>query len=154
MNEKDVKGFARLLEDAGYSGAIRLITDDLLPVALKHGISLYDAAKRYADTWEEQDTSWYQLGEAFTKIDRAKLAELNIHEPLKVEMFVTSSHVTTALGEMNRAGRNRERRREALRNFVSSYFLTDDEDLILKYMSAIGKKLSERRAAQRPYPIK
>lgn len=80
--QKDFEEFARLLESHGYSGALRLIVDDLLPIARKHKISILEAAKRYVNCDEDQDTSFYQLGQALMRIGNDTLERLNIHHPL------------------------------------------------------------------------
>jgi len=82
MNQEDINSFARLLENAGYEKALRLIQDELIPLAKKKGISLRQAAIDYSDTNEEQDTSWYQLHLALTEIPKSELESLNINEPL------------------------------------------------------------------------
>jgi hypothetical protein len=53
--------FARILEHAGYHGALDLIQEELVPIARENGLNLINAARRYSDDDEEQDTSWYQL---------------------------------------------------------------------------------------------
>ena len=69
MNETDeIKKFAGLLESAGYERALELIKDELVPLAQQHGLSLYEAARMYANADEEQDTSWFQLAEALRNL--------------------------------------------------------------------------------------
>jgi hypothetical protein len=70
MNKKNIERFAILLEDAGYEGALGLIEDELIPLAMKMGISLWDAAWEYSDQDGEQDTSWFQLFHALQKIGK------------------------------------------------------------------------------------
>jgi len=70
MNEEDIERFAALLEGAGYSGALDLIKDELVPLARGRGISLWDAAWEYSNQDEEQDTSWFQLFHALQKIGK------------------------------------------------------------------------------------
>lgn len=81
MEQKDLDKFAELLERAGYSEALRLIKENLIPIAEKQHISLWDAACTYADCDEEQDTSWYQLFQALLEIDSKSLPP-SIFKPL------------------------------------------------------------------------
>ena len=82
MEQKDVDRFAELLEDAGYAGACELIQEELIPLAQKKHISLFDAAREYANQDEEQDTSWFQLSHALLKIPRSLINAIEIHRPL------------------------------------------------------------------------
>ncbi len=70
MDKEKIERLAMLLEDAGYEGALYLIETKLVPLAIKEGISLWDAAYKYSDQDEEQDTSWFQLFHALQKIDK------------------------------------------------------------------------------------
>ena len=76
--ENDIWKFVDLLERNGFSGAEDLMRDELIPIAKKHGISLYDAARRYADADQDQDTSFYQLAEALCKIRKKKILQLQV----------------------------------------------------------------------------
>ena len=58
------------MERAGYEGALDLIKDKLIPLAMERSISLWDAACEYSDPDEEQDTSWFQLFHALQKIGK------------------------------------------------------------------------------------
>ncbi len=80
--EADIYRFASLLEKAGYKEALKLIEEDLVPLAQKKHISLLDAALDYADQDEEQDTSWFQLFHALNRLSNDSLKSLNIHKPL------------------------------------------------------------------------
>ena len=66
--KESIDRFAMALEDAGFEGALDLIKDKLIPLALEKDISLWDAAWEYADQDEEQDTSWFQLFHALLDI--------------------------------------------------------------------------------------
>lgn len=66
--------FAKLIQDAGYGeGALRLIEEELIPLAKKEGLSLIEAALRYANCDEEQDTSWCQLHDALTRMRKEEV---------------------------------------------------------------------------------
>ena len=67
MSEKTISDFAIRLELAGYSDALKLVTDELVPLARKKNISLLAAAWEYANQEEEQDTSYFQLFHALQK---------------------------------------------------------------------------------------
>lgn len=82
MNQQDVEAFAALLEKAGYSGALKLIEENLLPLAREQKISLWHAADGYADPDQDQDTSYFQLFDAILQIDLSAVKSINIHEPL------------------------------------------------------------------------
>lgn len=82
MEDKDVVAFINLLEEAGYEGAEILIRKMLIPYAKKNGLSLWEAVDNHADDGEDQDTSWYQLYEALTKISEESVDKLDIFEPL------------------------------------------------------------------------
>jgi len=82
MEQKDIDRFAELLEDAGYAGAHELIQEELIPLARKEHISLFDAARKYANQDEEQDTSWFQLFNALLEIPRSLIDIIDIHRPL------------------------------------------------------------------------
>jgi len=82
MEQKDVERFAELLEKAGYTGALELIQDELIPLAQKEHISLFNAARKYANQDEEQDTSWFQLFHALQAIPRSLINTIDIHRPL------------------------------------------------------------------------
>jgi hypothetical protein len=81
----NVNRFAFYLEKAGYSGALKLILRELLPLARKKQISLLDAAWEYANQEEEQDTSYFQLFHALQLIkpDVLESSELNIKQVIK-----------------------------------------------------------------------
>jgi hypothetical protein len=81
MEQKDLDKFAELLERAGYSGALRLIKENLIPIAEKQHISLLAAAREYADCDEEQDASRYELFEALSEI-KCKFLPPSIFKPL------------------------------------------------------------------------
>ena len=68
MKEIDIEHFANLLEKAGFSGALDLIKENIVPIILAKKISLVEAAYQYADPEEDQDTSWYQLWGALQNI--------------------------------------------------------------------------------------
>ncbi len=70
MDKEKRERFAILLEEAGYEGALDLIETELVPLATEKGISLWDAAWKYSDQDEEQDTSWYQLFHALLEVAR------------------------------------------------------------------------------------
>lgn len=82
MKRIDVLVFAELLERAGYEDPLPLLEEDLIPIAQEKNISLWQAAHEYADSDADQDTAWYQLHLAFTKIPALYIDSLNIHEPL------------------------------------------------------------------------
>ena len=69
ITEQEQLDFANKLEKVGFWGALRLIKEDLVPLAKEKNISLIDAAYLYADQDEEQDTSWFQLDRALRKIE-------------------------------------------------------------------------------------
>lgn len=75
MDKKNIEKFAMLLENAGYEGALYLIETELIPLAMKNNISLWDAACKYSDQDEEQDTSWFQLFHALQKIPQRAFLE-------------------------------------------------------------------------------
>ena len=79
---KELEEFARVLETRGFTGAIDLVVDDLLPIAQEQGISILAAANRYANCDEEQDTSFYILSQVLLKVGRSELEDLDIHRPL------------------------------------------------------------------------
>jgi len=81
----DINKFALYLERGGYSGALRLIEEVLLPLAKKGQISLLDAAWEYANQDEEQDTSYFQLFHALQRIssDILKSSDLDINAPMR-----------------------------------------------------------------------
>lgn len=81
MEQKDIEKFAEILERAGYEEALPLIVEDLIPIAKEKHISLWDAARQYANCDEEQDTSWYQLFQALLEIPR-KSVPPSVREPL------------------------------------------------------------------------
>jgi len=81
MTQQNVERFAALLEEKGYQGAMKLIMEDLIPMARKHKISLHAAAKKYADCDQEENTSWYRLGIALNKIKKGELSELGADKP-------------------------------------------------------------------------
>ena len=72
VEKENIYRFAISLENAGYEGALDLIKDELIPLALEKGISLWDAAWEYADQDEERDTSWFQLFHALLKVPLSK----------------------------------------------------------------------------------
>ena len=82
MSNQDVEAFARMLENAGFEGALELIQETLIPAAKELHMSLWDAAWEYANPDEEQDTSWFQLSRALFRVSYPKACKLNIHEPL------------------------------------------------------------------------
>ncbi|HUD04203.1 MAG TPA: hypothetical protein VMR73_01790 [Candidatus Paceibacterota bacterium] len=83
MNENDIVLFAELLEKSGYKGALSLIREDLITLAKRRHISLFQAASEYANQDEEQDTSWYQLFQALQRVSHKKLEALKgIHQML------------------------------------------------------------------------
>ena len=82
MDGIDIEEFSRLLEDAGFAGALTLVQETLIPLAQAQHISLSKAAWEYADQDEEQDTSWYQLFHALQRIPASSINSLNIHRPL------------------------------------------------------------------------
>jgi len=82
MKDKDVVAFINLLEEAGCEYAKNLVRKILIPLAKEKGISLMEAADRYADDGEEQDTSEYQLWLALTRISEESIQALDIHKPL------------------------------------------------------------------------
>ena len=77
LKQNDIEEFANILETNGYSGAMSLVVDDLIPIAKKHRISLLASAKRYANCDEHRDTSFYQLGVTLNKIDPHRLTKFN-----------------------------------------------------------------------------
>ncbi len=82
MNEKSIDELAKLLESAGYTGALLLINNELIPLAKEKHISLYEAALKYADPDEQQDTSWHQLHLALLKLDPQEVEKLDIKTDL------------------------------------------------------------------------
>lgn len=87
MDRKDIENFAGLLDAAGYAaeyggGALELIEKELIPFAREKKISLLEAAWKYADQDEEQDTSWFQLFHALQACPPNILKSLDIHQPL------------------------------------------------------------------------
>ncbi len=76
MNVENIGQFCLLLERNGYDGAFRLVHEDLIPIARRHGLSLLEAAKRYANCDEDQDTSFFQLGETLRRINEADFRRL------------------------------------------------------------------------------
>ncbi len=70
--KESIHRFAISLESAGFEGALDLIKDELIPLALEKDISLWDAAWEYADQDEEQDTSWFQLFHALLDVYPSK----------------------------------------------------------------------------------
>ena len=82
MNKEDIEGFAKILEEADYNGALDLIQGALIPLAEEYHISLYDAAWKYADQDEEQDTSQSQLFYALQKVLNSSIVHLDIYKPL------------------------------------------------------------------------
>ena len=83
LEKRDVYVFANLLEKAGFEEALALLEDEIHPLAQEQEISLLEAAWKYADAGEEQDTSRYQLFQALQDIPVCKLNELrSIHDPL------------------------------------------------------------------------
>jgi hypothetical protein len=84
MTKDEIREFAQLLESNGFGGAIDLIREELYPVALKHGLSMYQVAIRYADVDpENEDGSWYKFGQALWKISEKDLRRLHTHNPIK-----------------------------------------------------------------------
>jgi len=61
QERQDELDFARLLEINGFVGALKLIDEKIKPLAKKECLTLFDAAWKYANANEDQDTSWYQL---------------------------------------------------------------------------------------------
>jgi hypothetical protein len=80
MNKVDSE-FAEILEKAGYVGALNLVQNELRPLATKLRCALREAAWRYANQDEEQDTSSYQLFHALQKIPKEK-RPVRTNEPL------------------------------------------------------------------------
>ena len=70
ISEKAIEDFADRLEHAGYSDALKLVNNDLVPLAREKNMSLIDAAWEYANPDEEQDTSYFQLFHALQEIAR------------------------------------------------------------------------------------
>ena len=79
--EQQMFAFAEVLERAGYSGALRLLQKELLPLAKSMRTSLVHAAWTYADGNEEHETTMYRLWEALQAIDDAVLDQCNIFTP-------------------------------------------------------------------------
>ncbi len=80
----NINKFALYLEKAGYAGALKLIKNELLPLAKKKQISLLDAAWEYANQDEEQDTSPFQLFHALQRVgpNILKSSDLDISRPI------------------------------------------------------------------------
>ncbi len=70
ITEQNIVDFANRLEIAGYSNAIDLARTKLVPLARKENISLMEAAHRYANQNEDQDTSYFQLFHALQRFSR------------------------------------------------------------------------------------
>jgi hypothetical protein len=68
VDKKNIERFTMLLENAGYEEALNLIKNELIPLAVENGISLWEAAWKYSNQDEEQDTSSFQLFHALQKI--------------------------------------------------------------------------------------
>jgi len=79
----NIDKFALYLEEAGYDGALKLIKEELLPLAKNKQLSLLDAAWEYANQDEEQDTSYFQLFHALQRIGPNVLgsSDLGINQP-------------------------------------------------------------------------
>ena len=67
MRKMELEEFAALLQLYGFDGAQRLVKEDLNPTAIKHGITIVAAAKRYANVDDEQDTSFNLLGKTLIR---------------------------------------------------------------------------------------
>ncbi|OGZ12368.1 MAG: hypothetical protein A3D67_00070 [Candidatus Lloydbacteria bacterium RIFCSPHIGHO2_02_FULL_51_22] len=67
--------FARVLEKAGYKKALGLIQNELLSLARRKHISLWDAA------WEHAELS-EPLSRALQEIPNLAIKNLDIHKPL------------------------------------------------------------------------
>lgn len=63
-----ISKFEQQLEKAGFSGALRFIREELVPLAEKEDLSLIEAALRCANSDEDQDSSCYQLWLALLKL--------------------------------------------------------------------------------------
>ncbi len=79
---EDVVILIRLLKAGGLEHAQEVVWDELVPLAKESHISIYQAVRNHADDDEEQDTSWYQMWLALTKISREEIESLDIHKPL------------------------------------------------------------------------
>jgi hypothetical protein len=72
--------FAKLLEEVGgYIGAWDLVQDELVPLAVRKGMSLISAAKVYADDDADEGTSSYKLFLALVLVPVQPINDLDIH---------------------------------------------------------------------------
>ena len=87
----NIDKFALYLEKAGYDEAMRLIKNELLPLAKEKQISLLDAAWEYANQNEEQDTSYFQLFHALQRLGPKILEspELNIDQKPALQLTLS-----------------------------------------------------------------
>lgn len=80
LEEKIIR-LAKLLEDNGYERAEDLIRTEIIPITIAENCSILDALDLYCDTGndgsigfeQEQDSSYYQLYLALTKIEKTDL---------------------------------------------------------------------------------
>ena len=84
MRKMELEEFAALLQLYGFDGAQRLVKEDLNPTAIKHGITIVAAAKRYANVDDEQDTSFNLLGKTLISIPKLERERFNVPEGLPV----------------------------------------------------------------------
>ena len=81
VGEKDVLYFVHLLEINGLTDAFRLVEEKIKPLAHEEGLSLPDAAWKYANGNDDQDTSAYKLYLVLVHLPEGTELGLNGHKP-------------------------------------------------------------------------
>ena len=72
LDEK-ISRLAKLLEEVDCSGAESFIRREILPIMSERRCTILEAIEGYADYGEDQDTSFYELALALTRIKKADL---------------------------------------------------------------------------------
>lgn len=72
-----------------------------------------------------------------------------MNEDEDADIHITQHDCGRALARMNAAGKGRESRTAALTSFVKAYFQIENEALVQRYKSMIGKMLSDRKHIKR-----
>jgi len=79
--QKDIDELVKLLAEKGYPDALSLFVEDLVPLAKRQHLSLFEAMSRYMDGGlDDEEDDFHRFRQAYWKISRRKLSKLNIHQ--------------------------------------------------------------------------
>ena len=76
-----IEELVKLLAEKGYPDATNLFVEDLIPLAQRQHLSLFEAMSRYMEGGlDGEEDDFHRFRQAYWKISRRKLSKLNIHQ--------------------------------------------------------------------------